>query len=129
MVDYREILRLQDLKHNQRSIALETQSSRNTVSAVLVAAKAEGISWPLDDCFLQAPFVESCKIYIVILFLASENRVNDQCSGEQSQNNGCRSIAKSGCDSRDQRYTDDHANQLQCLTQRVRTVSRSLFSV
>ena len=65
MIDYREILRLQDLKHNQRSIALETQSSRNTVSAVLVAAKAVGISWPLDDCFLQAPFVESCKIYSV----------------------------------------------------------------
>lgn len=49
MIDYREILRLQDLKHSQRSIALETQSSRNTVAAVLTAAKAAGISWPLDD--------------------------------------------------------------------------------
>jgi len=49
MIDYREILRLQDLKHSQRSIALETQSSRNTVAAVLIAAKAAGISWPLDD--------------------------------------------------------------------------------
>ena len=49
MVDYREILRLQNLKHSQRSIALETHSSRNTVAAVLVAAKAAGISWPLDD--------------------------------------------------------------------------------
>lgn len=49
MIDYREILRLEDLKHSRRSIALETQSSRNTVAAVLVAAKAAGISWPLDD--------------------------------------------------------------------------------
>ena len=46
MVDYREILRLQDLGHSRRSIALETQSSRNTVAAVIIAAKAAGIFWP-----------------------------------------------------------------------------------
>ena len=49
MVDYREILRLQNLGDSQRSIALKVQSSRNTVSAVIVAAKAAGVSWPLDD--------------------------------------------------------------------------------
>ena len=49
MIDYREILRLQDLGHSRRSIALETQSSRNTVAAVIIAAKAAGIFWPLDD--------------------------------------------------------------------------------
>ncbi len=49
MVDYREILRLYDLGDSQRSIALKVQSSRNTVSAVIVAAKAAGVSWPLDD--------------------------------------------------------------------------------
>lgn len=49
MVDYREILRLQDLGDSQRSIALKVQSSRNTVSAVIVAAQAAGVSWPLDD--------------------------------------------------------------------------------
>ena len=49
MVDYREILRLQDLGDSQRSIALKVQSSRNTVSAVIVAAQAAGVSWPLGD--------------------------------------------------------------------------------
>ena len=48
MIDYREILRLQDLGDSQRSIALKVQSSRNTVSAVIIAAKAAGVSWPLD---------------------------------------------------------------------------------
>ena len=46
MVDYREILRLQDLGDSQRSIALKVQSSRNTVSAVIIAAQAAGVSWP-----------------------------------------------------------------------------------
>ena len=49
MVDYREILRLQDLGDSQRSIALKVQSSRNTVAEVIVAAKATGVSWPLSD--------------------------------------------------------------------------------
>ena len=49
MVDYREILRLQDLGDSQRSIVLKVQSSRNTVAAVIVAAKAAGVFWPLDD--------------------------------------------------------------------------------
>lgn len=49
MVDYREILRLQNLGESQRSIASKVQSSRNTVSEVITAAKAAGISWPLDD--------------------------------------------------------------------------------
>ena len=49
MIDYREILRLHDLGNSRRSIALETQSSRNTVAAVIIAAKAAGIYWPLDD--------------------------------------------------------------------------------
>ena len=49
MVDYREILRLKDLGDSQRSIALKVQSSRNTVSAVIIAAQAAGVSWPLGD--------------------------------------------------------------------------------
>ena len=49
MVDYREILRLHDLGRSQRGIALEVQSSRDTVAATITAAKAAGISWPLDD--------------------------------------------------------------------------------
>ena len=49
MVDYREILRLHSLGNSQRSIALGVQSSRDTVSAVLIAAKAAGVSWPLRD--------------------------------------------------------------------------------
>ena len=49
MIDYREILRLQDLGNSQRSIALEVQSSRNTVADVIAAANSAGITWPLDD--------------------------------------------------------------------------------
>ena len=49
MVDYREILRLYSLNNSQRSIALQVQSSRDTVASTLTAAKAAGISWPLDD--------------------------------------------------------------------------------
>jgi hypothetical protein len=49
MVDYREILRLHSLNHSQRSIALATRSSRNTISEAVRAADDKGISWPLDD--------------------------------------------------------------------------------
>ncbi len=49
MVDYRKILRLQNLGDSQRSIALKVQSSRNTVAAVIIAAKAVGLFWPLGD--------------------------------------------------------------------------------
>ena len=49
MIDYREILRLHSLKKSQRSIALEVQSSRDTVAATIHAAEAAGVSWPLDD--------------------------------------------------------------------------------
>ena len=49
MIDYREILRLHDLGNSQRSIALEVQSSRNTVADVIAAANSAGITWPLDD--------------------------------------------------------------------------------
>ena len=49
MVDYREILRLNSINHSQRSIALATKSSRNTVSEVLRVASQKCISWPLDN--------------------------------------------------------------------------------
>lgn len=58
MVDYREILRLQNLGDSQRSIALKVQSSRNTVSEVITAAKAAGISWPLSDDVTNADISE-----------------------------------------------------------------------
>lgn len=44
MIDYREILRLQDLRYSQRGIASMVQSLRNTVSAVIAAARAAGVS-------------------------------------------------------------------------------------
>ena len=44
MLDYREILRLQDLGDSQHSIALKVQSSRNAISAVIVAAQAARVS-------------------------------------------------------------------------------------
>ena len=49
MTSYREILRLHSLGSSQRSIAREVQSSRDTVADVIKAAKAAGITWPLDD--------------------------------------------------------------------------------
>lgn len=49
MIDYRDILRLHYLGRSQRSIALEVQSSRDTVAATLTAARAAGISWPVDE--------------------------------------------------------------------------------
>ncbi len=49
MVDYREILRLHSLGNSQRCIALEVQSSRDTVAAAIKAAQKAGVSWPLDD--------------------------------------------------------------------------------
>ena len=49
MVNYKDILRLNSQAHSQRQIAKSVHCSRDTVSAVLVAAKAVGLSWPLDD--------------------------------------------------------------------------------
>jgi transposase len=50
MVDYREILRLSsDPKNSQRSIELIVHSSRHTIRDVQEAAKAAGVSWPLDE--------------------------------------------------------------------------------
>ena len=49
MVDYREILRRHSLGDSIRAIALGVNSSRDTVSATLRAAKAARVEWPLDD--------------------------------------------------------------------------------
>ena len=49
MVDYREILKLNHEGQHQRQIAASVGSSRNTVSEVLAAAKANGIEWPLNE--------------------------------------------------------------------------------
>ena len=50
MVNYREILRLSsDPKNSQRSIELMLHSSHHTIRKVQDAAKAAGISWPLED--------------------------------------------------------------------------------
>lgn len=58
MIDYSEILRLHSLGRSQRSIALEVQSSRDTVAATLTAARAAGISWPLADDITNADLQE-----------------------------------------------------------------------
>ncbi len=49
MVNYREILRLGSLGHNQSQVALAIHSSRNTIREVNRLAKEKGISWPLDE--------------------------------------------------------------------------------
>lgn len=48
MTSYREILRLHSLGSSQRSVAREVQNSRDTIADVIKAAKAAGITWPLD---------------------------------------------------------------------------------
>ena len=51
MVNYREILRLSSLNHNQTQIAEAIHSSRNTIREVEKLAKEKGIRWPLDEEF------------------------------------------------------------------------------
>jgi hypothetical protein len=48
MVDYRSILRLHSQGNSQREIEREVNSSRHTISEVLIQAEAAGITWPLD---------------------------------------------------------------------------------
>ena len=49
MVDYREILRLNNLGYTRKDIASSVHCSRNTVSEVLTLAGNLHICWPLDD--------------------------------------------------------------------------------
>ena len=49
MINYREILRLHSLGYSQRRIESSVRSSHQTVKSVLEKAKAQGISWPLED--------------------------------------------------------------------------------
>ncbi len=49
MVDYREILRLDNLGYTKKDIASSVRSSRNTVSEVLTLAGNLHVCWPLDD--------------------------------------------------------------------------------
>ena len=49
MVDYREILRLISLRHNNTQIAETLHSSRNTIREVRILAEEKGISWPLEE--------------------------------------------------------------------------------
>ncbi len=49
MVDYREILRLDNLGYTKKDIASSVHSSRNTVSEVLTIAGNLHVCWPLDD--------------------------------------------------------------------------------
>lgn len=49
MVNYREILRLNNLGYSQRQIAASLHSSRHTIRDVLILASSAGIKWPLDE--------------------------------------------------------------------------------
>ena len=49
MVNYREVLRLNNLGYTQRQIATSIQSSRDTISAVCKLAEQHGLEWPLPD--------------------------------------------------------------------------------
>jgi hypothetical protein len=62
MVDYRSILRLHSQGNSQREIERELNSSRHTISEVLVQAKAAGITWPLDDDVTNEDIQEFCSL-------------------------------------------------------------------
>lgn len=49
MVDYREILRLAHEGYSRRQIESSVGSSRHTITEVLDAARANNITWPIDD--------------------------------------------------------------------------------
>ena len=49
MVDYREILRLNSLGYTNRRIEATVHSSHHTVENTLKAAKAAGVTWPLEE--------------------------------------------------------------------------------
>ena len=51
MVNYKEILRLSHEGYSQRQLESRLHCSRHTIREVLTAAKANGITYPLDDSF------------------------------------------------------------------------------
>ena len=58
MTQYREILRLHSINLSQSNIAASCGASKKTVNKVLKAAKAKGVSWPLDDSMTDAAMEE-----------------------------------------------------------------------
>ena len=51
MVNYKEILRLSHEGYSQRQLESSLHCSRHTIRDVLTAAKANEITYPLDDSF------------------------------------------------------------------------------
>ena len=51
MVNHKEILRLSHEGYSQRQLESSLHCSRHTIREVLTAAKANGITYPLDDSF------------------------------------------------------------------------------
>ena len=49
MVNYKEILWLSHEGYSQRQLESSLHCSRHTIREVLTAAKANGITYPLDD--------------------------------------------------------------------------------
>ncbi len=70
MVDYREILRLDNLGYTKKDIASSVHSSRNTVSEVLTLAGNLHVCWPLDDDVTNQ-FLEN-------LFYSGRNKDNEK---------------------------------------------------
>ena len=70
MVDYREILRLDNLGYTKKDIASSVHSSRNTVSEVLTLAGNLHVCWPLDDDVTNASLED--------LFYPGRNKDNEE---------------------------------------------------
>ena len=58
MVDYREILKLQNLNYNKTQIAEAIHSSRNTIRDVEDRAQQQGIHWPLEESLTNQKLYE-----------------------------------------------------------------------
>ena len=70
MVDYREILRLDNLGYTKKDIASSVHSSRNTVSEVLTLSGNLHVYWPLDDSVTNASLED--------LFYPGRNKDNEE---------------------------------------------------
>ena len=56
MIDYLEILRLNNLGYSQRTIETTAHCSRHTVREILAEMDKHTIQWPVDDDITQCRF-------------------------------------------------------------------------
>ena len=112
MVNYKEILRLSHEGYSQRQLESSLHCSRHTIREVLTAAKANGITYPLDDSFSN----EQLEAILFPNRYASDNayltprfRIHPQGVSE-AQGDIDASLGRVSPESRDSRQAPLHAN-------------------